>query len=81
MDVCRRFNRIIQWRISYKSLKQNNVCEVCGKHIDKPIYENHWIYAECEECHQEWLDKRAKAFEAYENKIKENKAKSESNKS
>ena len=34
-----------------------NVCETCGKHIDKPICENHWIYAECEECHQEWLDK------------------------
>lgn len=58
-----------------------NVCETCGKHIDKPICENHWIYAECEECHQKWLDKRAKAFEAYENKVKENKAKSESNKS
>ena len=43
-----------------------NVCEICGKHIDKPIRENHWIYAECEECHQKWLDKRAKAFEAYE---------------
>lgn len=58
-----------------------NVCETCGKHIDKPICENHWIYAECEECHQKWLDKRTKAFEAYENKVKENKAKSESNKS
>lgn len=54
-----------------------NTCEICGKHIDKPITENHWIYSECEECHKKFLDKRAKAFEAYENKVKENKANSE----
>lgn len=61
--------------------KSHNTCEICGKHISKPIVENYWIYAECEECHQKWLDKRTKVLEAYENKVKENKVKSESNKS
>ena len=31
--------------------KSYNTCEVCGKYIDKPIVENHWIYPQCEECH------------------------------
>ena len=31
--------------------KSYNICEVCGKYIDKPIVENHWIYPQCEECH------------------------------
>jgi ribosomal protein L37AE/L43A len=60
--------------------KSYHTCEMCGKHIDKPIIKNHWIYAECEECYQKWLNKRAKALEAYENKVKENKSKSESSK-
>ena len=31
--------------------KSFNTCEICGKYIDKPIVENHWIYPQCEECH------------------------------
>lgn len=27
-----------------------HTCELCGKHIDKPIVKNHWIYPMCEEC-------------------------------
>ena len=57
-----------------------NTCEMCGKHIDKPIVENHWIYAECEDCHKEWLEKRAKANEAFKDKVEEMKKKSENNK-
>lgn len=37
-----------------------NICEVCGKHIDKPITENYWIYAECEECHKNGLTNEPK---------------------
>ncbi len=32
--------------------KSFNTCEICGKHIDKPIVESHWIYTECEDCHR-----------------------------
>lgn len=32
--------------------KSYNTCEICGKHIDKPITENHWIYPECNECYE-----------------------------
>ena len=27
-----------------------NTCEICGKHIDEPIIEHHWIYPQCKEC-------------------------------
>ena len=37
-----------------------HICEVCGKHIDEPIEENHWIYAECEECHNEITKQKEK---------------------
>lgn len=50
-----------------------HTCETCGKHIDKPIVENHWIYAECEDCHKEWLEKQDKVYEAFKNKAEENK--------
>lgn len=54
--------------------KSYNTCEICGKHIDKPITENHWIYAECEDCHRKWKEDRQKKLdENYEKKrIKEN---------
>jgi len=42
--------------------KSYNTCEICGKHIDKPITENHWIYAECEECHQKLKKKISKVI-------------------
>jgi len=57
--------------------KSYHTCEVCGKHIDKPITENYWIYAECEDCHNNWKENRKKAMKAYENKMKEKKEKSE----
>lgn len=31
--------------------KSHHICENCGKHIDKPITNNHWIYALCEDCY------------------------------
>lgn len=34
-----------------------HTCEICGKHIDKPIIKNHWIYAECEECYNKYENK------------------------
>lgn len=34
-----------------------NTCEICGKHIDKPIVENHWIYTECDDCHMRFEKK------------------------
>jgi ribosomal protein L37AE/L43A len=50
--------------------KSFSTCEVCGKHIDKPITENHWIYAECQECHDKWKkDRHKKIDEAYEKKM------------
>lgn len=30
--------------------KSYNTCEICGKYIEKPINENCWIYALCQEC-------------------------------
>ena len=37
-----------------------HTCELCGKHIDKPINEGYWIYAECKECHDKWKKDRIK---------------------
>lgn len=48
-------------------------CEVCGKHIDKPIIENRWVYAECNECHNERLQRRKKAFEEFKRKVEEHR--------
>ena len=50
--------------------KSYNTCEVCGKYIEKPINENYWIYAECQECHNKWKkDRQKKMDENYEKKI------------
>lgn len=50
--------------------KSYNTCEICGKHIGKPITENHWIYAECQECHNKWKEDRQKKLdENHEKKI------------
>ena len=60
--------------------KSFTTCEMCGKHIDKPITENYWIYAECEDCHGKWLRERTRQLnEAYENKLKVKKMNSEGN--
>lgn len=56
--------------IRYAEAKSYNTCEVCGKHIDKPITENYWIYAECEDCHKKWLDERNRKLEENYKKIK-----------
>jgi len=32
--------------------KSYHTCEICGKHIDKPITENHRTYPMCNECHE-----------------------------
>ena len=37
--------------------KSYNTCEICGKHIDKPITENHWIYPMCNECYEKRKNK------------------------
>lgn len=50
--------------------KSYNTCEICGKHIDKPISENYWIYAECEDCHNKWKEDREKKLEENYEKIK-----------
>ena len=50
-----------------------NVCEICGKHIDKPIIVNHWIYAECRECYEKCTQEMKNTFEKFSNKIKDNK--------
>lgn len=31
--------------------KSYHICEICGKEIEKPIVENHWIYPQCKDCH------------------------------
>ena len=50
-----------------------NTCEVCGKPIEKPIYEHYWVYAECEDCHRKWKEEKEKKMaEAYE-KLKNKK--------
>ena len=50
-----------------------HTCEVCGKHINKPITEHHWIYPMCRECFDKMNEKREKAMEAVARKIKEKK--------
>ena len=48
-------------------------CEVCGKHINKPITEHHWIYPMCKECFDSMNERREKAMEEVSKKIKEKK--------
>lgn len=48
-----------------------HTCEVCGKHINKPITEHHWIYPMCRKCFDEMNEKRQKAMEEVARKIKE----------
>lgn len=40
--------------------ESEHTCEVCGKYIEKPIVENHWWYAECEECHKKRKENKKK---------------------
>jgi len=54
--------------------KSFHTCEICGKHIDNPIVEHHWIYSECQECHDKWISERKKSME---NNNKENEMISE----
>ena len=74
-----KYNDELRQMIRDAEEKSYHTCEVCGKHIDKPINENYWIYAECEDCHNKWKENRQKAMEAYENKLKENTEDSENN--
>ena len=53
--------------------KSFNTCETCGKHIEKPITEGHWIYAECQECHDKWKQERQRQIDAVTKKIKKKK--------
>lgn len=54
--------------------KSYHTCEVCGKHINKPITEHHWIYPMCKECFDDMNERREKAMEAVTRKIKEKKS-------
>lgn len=72
-----KYNDELRQMIRDAEEKSYHTCEVCGKYIDKPISENYWIYPECEDCHNKWKENRKKAMDAYENKIKEKKTKSE----
>ena len=61
--------------------KSYHICEICGKHINKPIIENHWIYPMCRKCYDGMKEKQEKAMEEVARKIKEKRAmKSEDNK-
>lgn len=51
--------------------ESRHTCEVCGKHIDDPIVEGHWMYAECQECHDEWKRRRQEAVKRMEDKIRQ----------
>lgn len=50
-----------------------HTCEICGKHIDKPIVEHHWIYPMCKECFDSMNERRERAMEEVARKIKEKK--------
>ena len=73
-----KYNDELRQMIRDAEDKSYHTCEVCGKYIDKPINENYWIYAECEECHNKWKENREKAMEVYKNNIKEKNIDSES---
>lgn len=72
-----KYNEELRQMIRDAEEKSYHTCEVCGKHIDKPISENYWIYPECEDCHNKWKENRQKAMEAYENKLSEKNQNSE----
>ena len=59
-----------------------HTCEVCGKYINKPITEHHWIYPMCRECFDSMNERKEKAMEEIARKIREKNAmESEDNKS
>ena len=59
--------------IRYAEAKSYNTCEVCGKHIDKLITENCWIYAECEDCHKKWVEEKKSKNGGTQNRPQNNK--------
>ena len=52
-----------------------NTCEICGRHIKKPIVENHWIYPMCRKCFRKGeenkLNKMNESFENSKDKSQE----------
>lgn len=48
-----------------------HTCEVCGKHINKPISENYWIYPMCKECFDNISQRREQEIEETAKKIRE----------
>jgi hypothetical protein len=52
------YNKIVREMARKAEDESYNICEECGKHIDKPIVENHWIYAECDDCHKKYLERK-----------------------
>lgn len=50
--------------------KSYNTCEICGKHIKKPIVENHWIYPMCRNCFRKDEERKDEVLKQFENKIK-----------
>ena len=60
--------------------KSYNTCEICGKHIKKPIVENHWIYSMCRNCFRKDEERKEEALKQFENKIKKMKESFENSK-
>lgn len=75
-----RYTEELRKMIDDAEEKSFNTCEICGKHIKKPITENHWIYAECVECHRKFKERQEKAREAFENKVRKKNKESENSK-
>ena len=50
-----------------------HTCEICGRHINKPIEEHHWIYTMCRACYDEMKEKQEIAIEEVAKKIKKRK--------
>jgi ribosomal protein L37AE/L43A len=75
-----RYTEELRKMIDDAEEKSFNTCEICGKHIKKPITENHWIYAECDECHRKFNERQEKAREAFENKVRKKNKESENSK-
>lgn len=55
--------------ISEAEDKSYNTCETCGKYIEGPIEEHHWIYPLCRECYDKWKTKREEAFRKIQERL------------
>ena len=69
-----KYTEELRQMINKAEAESYHTCDICGKHINKPIVEDYWIYPMCKECFDGMNERREKAMEEVARKIKEKKS-------